>query len=159
MTSLDQLDGWSYWALNAVTVGSAIAVSKLIFLPFYRQSNGELSSLPTFQSTTNSEASPAKKSLTATARFALMLLLGGLFVASALQPESYTFEKLASALGKGGLGMLFYFVWARRQTFRFSRTPEKLEHLLGVMVLMLTLLFWMVVASGSASAAYERLIG
>lgn len=63
-----------------------------------------------------------------------------------LHTEDYTPINLAKSLGKIGLGFLVYLTCARRLVIRFPRAPEKLEHLMGGMSLVLVLLFWMVIA-------------
>ena len=147
--SLKPLEGWPLVALNMVTVGSAIALSKFIFLPFYndlRDNSQPLSSLKLEAALTTTSTQPA---LSITAKWAIALLIGGLVSASALHAEDYTLVNLAKSLGKGGLGFLLYQVCVRRLTFNFSRTPEKLEHLIGGMSLLLTLLFWMAIEYGT----------
>lgn len=147
--SLKQLEGWPLVTLNVVTVGSAIALSKFIFLPFYndlRDNSQPLSSLQPDAALTTTSAQPA---LSATAKWAVALLIGGLVFASALHVEDYTLVNVAKALGKGGLGVLLYQVCVRRLTLNFSRAPEKLEHLIGGMSLLLTLLFWMAIEYGA----------
>ncbi|MEO1386635.1 MAG: cation:proton antiporter [Cyanobacteria bacterium J06634_6] len=157
--SLKQLEGLPLIALNVVTVGSAIALSQFIFLPFYndlRDNSPKLSSLQSagVQSAGVQSAGVLTKASTQpafsiTARWAVALLIGGLVVASALHIEEYTPANLAKALGKGGLGFLLYQVCVRRLKFNFSQTPEKLEHIVGGMSLLLTLLFWMAVEYGA----------
>jgi len=148
--SLKQLDGWPSVTLNVVTVGSAIAFSKFIFLPVYNDLKGSSHPLPSIQSATALPAAAVQPALSVTAKWAVALLVSALVLASALHAEDYTPANLAKALGKGGLGFLLYQVFVRisrrRFAFEFSQTPEKLEHLIGGMSLLLTLLFWLVVA-------------
>lgn len=145
LLTLKQLTGWQSISLNIVTVGSAIAVSKLIFLPFYndlQNDSPDTSSQP-------EELSPSKQSqptLSETARWAIILLLAGLVVASVLNPGECTPANLAKSLGKVGLGFLLYQTCTSRLTINFPRAPERLEHLIGGMSVMLILLFLMVVA-------------
>ena len=147
--SLKQLDGWPLTALNVVTVGSAIALSKFIFLPFYNDLRDKPPELSSLQPAGTLAKTPAQPALSATAQCAVALLISGLVFASALHIEDYTLPNLAKALGKGGLGFLLYQLCARRFTFSFSRTPEQLEHLIGGMSLLLTLLFWMAIEYGA----------
>ena len=147
--SLKPLEGWPLTALNVVTVGSAIALSKFIFLPFYNDLQDNSQTLPSLQAAEGPIVTPAQPALSATAKWAVTLLIGGLVSASALHAEDYTLVNLAKALGKGGLGFLLYQVCIRRLTFSFSRAPENLEHLIGGMSLLLTLLFWMAVEYGA----------
>ncbi|MEL7225202.1 MAG: proton-conducting transporter membrane subunit, partial [Cyanobacteria bacterium J06576_12] len=141
--TLKQIDGWQAIAINIATVGSAIAVSKLIFLPFYNDlTNNPQTALPK----TSLSPKPTKQASSKTATWSIGLLLTGLVVGSALQPESYTLANLAKALGKVGLGFLIYQIGTRNLTIDISRTPERLENLIGGMSIVLALLFWIVVA-------------
>ncbi|MEO1622954.1 MAG: cation:proton antiporter [Cyanobacteria bacterium J06632_3] len=142
--SLKELDGVPSIVLNVVTVGSAIALSKFIFLPVYndfRRDSRDKSKQPGAALA----IAPAQPNLSIAAKWAVALLIGGLVAGSVLHAEDYTLVNLAKALGKGGLGFLLYQVCARKLAFSFSRAPEKLDHLIGCMSLLLTLLFWMAV--------------
>ena len=134
--TLKQLDGWQSIVLNIVTVGSAIAVSKFIFLPFHNDFSGE-----------QQKNSPKASSfLPKTAWCAVGLLLTALVVGTVLHADDYTLPNLAKATGKVGLGFLIYQIAARKLTLRLPRNPEKLEHLIGGMSMMLILVFLMVIA-------------
>ncbi|MEL6813684.1 MAG: cation:proton antiporter [Cyanobacteria bacterium J06598_3] len=141
--TLKQLVGWQSISLNIVAVGSAIAVSKFIFLPFY---DDLYNNSPPLQPEKHLPAPSLQPTLPPTAWSAVILLLVGLVAASMLHTEDYTPINLAKSLGKIGLGFLVYLTCARRLVIRFPRAPEKLEHLMGGMSLVLVLLFWMVIA-------------
>lgn len=145
LRTLNQLAGWQSISLNIVAVGSAIAVSKFIFLPFY---NDLLNNSPESSSQREALLPPQSvpPTLSPTAWSAIILLLIGLVAASALHTEDYTPINLAKSLGKIGLGFLVYQTCARRLMLSLPQAPEKLEHLIGGMSLVLVFLFWMVIA-------------
>ena len=140
--TLKQLDSWHGVVLNIVTVGSAIAMAKLIFLPVYN----DLKPFPK-KSQLQLEKPSIKQSpaLPKTATYAVVLLVITLVAASTLHIEDYTIIGIAKALGKVGLGILIYQILTSKLPLKISQTPEKLEHLIGGMSLMLILLFWIAV--------------
>ena len=64
--------------------------------------------------------------------------------------EDYQLANLLKALGKVGLGWLIYAIALRGPLnlarIRLPRAPERLDHLMGGMSLILVLLFWRVLA-------------
>lgn len=60
--------------------------------------------------------------------------------------QAYTLANVAKPLVTIGLGWLAYFVVFQRSQPQLPRQLEQLEHLIGVMSLMLILLFWTGVA-------------
>ncbi|HHP7244793.1 MAG TPA: cation:proton antiporter [Elainellaceae cyanobacterium] len=127
--TLKDLLPWQAIAMNIAALGTTTAFAKFIFLPFaYRQE---------FTGWENVKYG---------FWLAMMLLLGGLIAANSFNFEVYTLMNLAKSLVVIGVGWLTYFVIFRKWTLKLPRTLERLEHLIGVMSLMLTLLFWMVVA-------------
>lgn len=146
LLTLKQLAGWQSISLNVVAVGSAIAVSKLIFLPFYNDLQEKSLAIASPQPEELSPSQRLQPTLSQTAWSAIILLIVWLVVPSALHMEDYTLTNLAKSLGKVGLGFLLYQTCTRRLTINVPRAPEKLEQLIGGMSLMLILLFWMVLA-------------
>ncbi len=128
--TLKQLVPWQEVAMNIAAVGTAIALAKFIFLPFAPPQ------APAEQ----------KKEIQPGFWLAISLLLGGLAIANALYPEGYTMTNLVKSLTTIGIGWLAYNLIGQKLTLKIPRVPEQLEHLIGVMSLMLTLLFWMVLA-------------
>ena len=120
-----QLLPWQEIAMNIAAVGTAIAFAKFIFLPFKTAEPGK-----------------GKSGLW----LAIMLLLGGLIAANGLEREVYTVANLVKALITISVGWLAHFLIFQRSTLKLPRLLEQFEHLIGVMSLMLTLLFWMALA-------------
>ena len=137
--TLNQLEGWQLVALNVAAVGTATAFAKFIFLPFAQRP-------VTPDGAIISEKPGSQPPLGFW--LAITLLLGGLIAASALHSEDYTAVNLAKSLGKIGAGWLLYAVFVRRlfntDSVQLPWAPERLEHLIGGMSLVLILLFWMV---------------
>ena len=125
--TLKQLDSWQAVVMNIVAVGSAIAFAKFIFLP-----------------STHDSAASSKNKLGLWA--AIVLLLGGLTAANGLYIDAYTVENLGKAIVTISAGWLVYALIVQNITLKLPRLFEQLEHLIGVMSLVLTLLFWMVLA-------------
>jgi multicomponent Na+:H+ antiporter subunit D len=119
---------WQAIAMNIAATGTAIVYAKFIFLPHKRQ---------------DEEARPKLQ-------FgfwpAMVLLLGGLFVANIVYYEAYTLENIVKPLAIIGIGWLAYFLIFRRIAIDLPRMFEQFEHLIGVMGLTLVLLFWMALA-------------
>ena len=119
--TMKNLVPWQIIGMNIATLGTAISFAKFIFLP--RGGEGKL----------KSGFWPA-----------ILLLLGGLVLANGLYYEAYTVANIVKPLVTIGIGWLAYLFIFRRISIQLPRVAEKLEHLIGVMSLMLTLLFWMV---------------
>ncbi|MBW4654406.1 MAG: cation:proton antiporter [Kaiparowitsia implicata GSE-PSE-MK54-09C] len=129
--TLKGLVGWRAIALNGAAVGTAILMSKFLFLPS--------SSWPD-----KGDSLPSPRARPAELWTALGLLLSGLVVANGTSLDSYTGANLVKALGTLGLGGLIYYFTLQTVTLRIPRGAETLEHLIGAMSLMLAALFWMV---------------
>ncbi|NET55274.1 MAG: cation:proton antiporter [Symploca sp. SIO2E6] len=123
-----QLVPWQEITMNIAAVGTSIALAKFIFLPFQQPA-----------------ASMGKKPLKSGLWLAIVLLLGGLVVANGLYIEGYTVSNLSKSLITIGVGWLAYFLIFKKFHLKLPPVVEQLEHLIGVMSLVLTLLFWMVV--------------
>jgi multicomponent Na+:H+ antiporter subunit D len=119
---------WQIIGMNIAALGTAIVYAKFIFLPHRSQLEGER--------------------LTLRAGFwtAMVLLLGGLFVANIFYFEAFTFENVVKPIAITILGWVIHWAVFRRFTLKLPRLLEKFEHLIGVMSLTLILLFWMALA-------------
>ncbi|NER51664.1 MAG: cation:proton antiporter, partial [Symploca sp. SIO1A3] len=102
-------------------LGTAISFAKFIFLPRGGEGN-------------------AKSGFWA----AMTILLSGLVIANCVYYDAYTISNIVKPLVTIGIGWLAYFVIFQRVTVKLPRVIEQFDHLIGVMSLMLTLLFWMV---------------
>lgn len=119
---------WQVIGMNLAALGTAISFAKLIFLPHKNQDRAERSPLqPGFWA-------------------AMVVLLGGLFVANVVYYEAYTVENVVKPLLTIFAGWVAYFLVFRRLVFKLPRLLEQFEHLIGVMSLSLILLFWMALA-------------
>ena len=66
--------------------------------------------------------------------------------ANGFYPEAYQLNNGLKALLIAGLGWLIYFMIFKRIALKLPRMLEKFEQLIGVMSVVLTGLFWMVLA-------------
>ncbi len=121
---------WQVVGMNVAALGTAISFAKFIFLPHSRTASADDS------------AAPPKPGFWP----AIVLLLGGLVLANGLYYEAYTLTNIVKPLATIALGWLAYFFIFQKLSIQLPRAAEKFEHLIGGMSLMLTLLFWMVVA-------------
>ncbi|MEO0538318.1 MAG: cation:proton antiporter [Cyanobacteria bacterium P01_A01_bin.123] len=136
--TLGQLVPWQANVMNVAAVGTAIAFAKFIFLPFNqsRPDQPELSDI-------KSDIKSVKPGLW----WAMTLLLGALILGNGLHYDVYyKVANLVKALIITGIGWLIYVFIIQKVTLKLPRMLEQFEHLIGVMSLMLTLLFWMVMA-------------
>lgn len=139
--ALKQIPAWQSWAMTTISVGTAIAMAKFLWIPIATHSS-------TAPSSDRHNSSPLKT--TATDRgcwLALLLLTGGLLLANALHYDVYTVPNIRKALITVGIGIVSYRLTQPASitipTIKTSRM-ENLEHLIGAMSLVLALLFWMV---------------
>ncbi len=112
---------WQFVGMNLAALGTAISFAKFIFLPHRGEGKAQQDLWP-----------------------ALVILLGGLVVANVIYYEAYTLANIGKPLLTIGLGWGAYLLIFRRLAIKLPRVVEQFDHLIGVMSLMLTLLFWMV---------------
>jgi multicomponent Na+:H+ antiporter subunit D len=123
--ALKSLLPWQQFAMNVASVGTVVVFARLIMLP-HRQK--------------------AEKSTARGFWPAILLLLGGLVVTNGFYLEAYTPANLVKALAILGLGWLAYALLVQRVSLILPRAMEQLEHLVGMMSLVLIGLFWLVLA-------------
>ncbi len=134
--TLSYLSGWQQVVMSGAAVGTAIAFSKLLFLP-------------------TKLGWPKLKA--PGLWWALLPLLSGLLLANSLYGDAYTTKNLLKALATIGGGWLIYGLmsWCIAQNFtkqlqlanvRLPATFERLENLIGMMSLILSLLLGMTLA-------------
>ncbi|NJK57373.1 MAG: cation:proton antiporter [Pleurocapsa sp. SU_5_0] len=124
---------WQAIAMNIAALGTAISFAKFIFLPhqsFHRQ--GKESELE------------KKKQLQPGFWWAMVILLGGLAAVNVFYYEAYTITNTIKPLVTIALGWLAYLLIFKKLVIKLPRYFEQLDHLMGVMSLMLILLFWIV---------------
>ncbi len=111
---------WQDWVMHLVAVGTAVAFAKFIFLPH--------------------QAVPQKLSLGFWV--AIGILLGGLLVANVVYLEAYNLENMLKAIAIVLGGWLIYYLLCSRISLNLPRQLESFEHLMGMMILVSLVLFW-----------------
>jgi len=117
--TLKGLPPWLAIGLNGAAIGTVIAFSKFVFLK------------PIFQG----KAFPAGLGL------ALVVLLGGLALGNVVYLQAFTPLNLLKALLVCGIGAGLYGGLVRNLNLKLPDGGEKLDHLVGMMSISLTLLF------------------
>ncbi len=120
---------WQVIGMNIAAFGTAISFAKLIFIPH------------------QSAATAASKPLNRGFWVAIAMLIGGLLVTNLFYIEAYTWANVIKPLATIALGWLAYFLIFKRLTVKIPRMFERLDHLMGMMSLMLVFLFWAVFAT------------
>jgi multicomponent Na+:H+ antiporter subunit D len=116
---------WQVTAMNIAALGTAISFAKFIFLPHEKDEQAKVK--PGFWA-------------------AIIVLIGGLFLANVVYYEAYTVANIIKPLVTIFLGWLAYFLIFRHTTLKLPRLLEQFDHLIGVMSLMLVLLLGIVLA-------------
>jgi multicomponent Na+:H+ antiporter subunit D len=119
---------WQVIGMNIAALGTAISFAKFIFLPHQPQ---PIKSRPALQ--------PGFW-------VAMLLLVGGLFVANVVYYDAYSWSNIVKPLATIGLGWGAYWVVFRRLAIKLPRMLERFDHLIGFMGLSLILVFWMALA-------------
>ena len=112
--------------MNVAALGTAISFAKFIFLP-HSSETGEAAVKPGFWS-------------------AMVLLLSGLVLANGLYYEAYSLSNVVKPLLTIAAGWLAYLFIFKKLSVQLPRVPEQFEHVIGAMSLVLTFLFWIVLA-------------
>ncbi|NEQ99381.1 MAG: cation:proton antiporter [Cyanothece sp. SIO2G6] len=120
------LVSWQVIGMNVAALGTAISFAKFIFLPHVSK--------------------PATTGVKKGFWVAIVLLLGGLVLANAFYYEAYTLANIVKPVVTIALGWLAHLLIFQKVSIKLPRTPERLNHLIGVMSLMLTFLLWMELA-------------
>lgn len=131
---------WQEVAMNLAAVGTAISFAKFIFLPttFPWQASGAAAG--------DSAGAVVSVAVRRNLLPALAVLIGGLILGNAVYLEAYSADKILKAIVTIGLGWFLYHTVIHRLNLKLPQAPEQFENLIGTMSLMLTLIFWMVVA-------------
>lgn len=112
---------WQVIGMNIAALGTAISFAKFIFLP----RGGEDQVRPGFWP-------------------GLIVLLAGLVVANIAYYDAYTLANTIKPLATIFLGWFIYLFIIQKISLKLPRVLEQIDHLMGVMSVMLILLFWMV---------------
>ncbi|MEO1133261.1 MAG: proton-conducting transporter membrane subunit, partial [Cyanobacteria bacterium J06639_1] len=123
--ALDRLVPWQSNVMTVAAVGTAIVFAKFLFLPV---------------AVGGAESKPLARGYS----WAVVTLGAGLLAANGMTFDAYTLTKIGKALITIGTGWLAAWLVFRQQFLRLSRHLETLEHLIGGMSLVLTLVFWAV---------------
>ncbi|MDA0268867.1 MAG: cation:proton antiporter [Cyanobacteria bacterium] len=115
--------------MTVASLGTAIAFSKFIFLPFKTQTI----------------AVDIAKSASGFWG-AIMVLLGALIIATGLHLETYQMGNIIKAILTVSLGWLVYRLFLKDLCLQLPKGIERLENLIGVMSLVLVSLFGMLLA-------------
>jgi multicomponent Na+:H+ antiporter subunit D len=150
--TLKNLLPWQTVLMNLAAIGTAISFAKFLFLPMQppfawaTSSPPEHSPSPEVSQTVSFESVHSPQAGNSGLWLAWTLLLGGLVVTNGLYWPAYTGTKVLKALGTLVLGWAIYHGIIRRVSLQLPRVLEEFDHLLGMMSVMLTLLFWLVLA-------------
>lgn len=126
--TLKTIQPWQVIGMNVAALGTAISFAKFIFLP-------------------HGNPAPPAKSIDNPGFWAAMgMLLGGLVLANVFYLEAYSPTAMAKAILTLGAGWLVYWLIIRSLPLKLPPMMEQFDNLIGTMSLMLTLLFWMVLA-------------
>ncbi|MDX2230281.1 MAG: cation:proton antiporter [Leptolyngbyaceae cyanobacterium bins.349] len=128
--TMKNLVPWQVIGMNIAAWGTAISFAKFIFLP-----------------RRDSKLLEEQKPLTTGFWIAVIGLISGLLLANVVYFEAYTLQNIIKPLATIALGWLAYFLVFRRLSVRLPRMLEQLDHLMGMMSLMLVFLFWAVFAT------------
>ncbi len=136
--TLKTIQPWQVIGMNVAALGTAISFAKFIFLPHgTRRSEDSLAEVD----------QPALKSIDNPGFWIAMgILLGGLVLANGFYLKAYSLVSMAKAILTLGAGWSVYWLVIRRVPLKLPRMMEQFDNLIGTMSLMLTLLFWMVLA-------------
>lgn len=129
--TLEQLAPWQSMVMNVGATGTAILYVKFIFLPHGRA--------------TDLKEQPV---LSLGFWLALVLLIGGLLIANGIYLPAYTLSNIVKVLVVIAIGWLAHILLFQRSLFNLPRMPERFEHLIGAMSLVLILIFWLLLAFG-----------
>lgn len=122
---LKEVSPWLGIALNVAAIGTAIIFAKPILLPHRKYE---------------------KRTITANLALAIALLVGVLAISNSFYWQAYTGANAFKALAIIGVGWGVYYAILHHFGPSIPRTIEKLEHLIGTMILLLVGLFLLVQA-------------
>ncbi|MGY6530783.1 MAG: cation:proton antiporter [Cyanobacterium sp.] len=126
--ALKSLSSTEELLMNISAVGTAMIYAKFIFLP--------------------SDGIDRVKS---NVWWGVIPLMVAIFGANFLYLGAYTPLSILKALGLNAIGFALHLVMFKKMVFTLSRYFEELEQIIGVMILMLVVLFWMVVSLSPVS--------
>ena len=141
---------WQVIGMNIAALGTAISFAKFIFLP-----HKKLVMRPNNQVKTKGETGgegdgetrkegDGEKKIQSGFWWAMVILLGGLIAANVIYYEAYTLKNIIKPLATIAVGWLAYLFIFKKSVIKIPRVMEQFDHLIGVMVMTLILLFWII---------------
>ncbi|MEM7792819.1 MAG: cation:proton antiporter [Cyanobacteria bacterium P01_C01_bin.118] len=115
---------WQVIGMNIAAFGTAVSFAKFIFLPH----------------------EPVETDVKAGFWSAVIVLLSGLVLANGIYYEAYSLSNVVKPLLTIAAGWLAYILIFQKLSIKLPRVAEQFDHLIGAMSLMLTFLFWIVLA-------------
>ena len=148
---------WQVIAMNIAALGTAISFAKFIFLPHEtlaldnnqtvnisgKIGQGENKQVESSPKLTKNEHGKTQK-VSSGFWWAMVLLLGGLVAANGFYYEAYNLKNVIKPLVTIFIGWLAYIFIFKKLAIKLPRELEKIDHLMGFMAVMLTLLFWII---------------
>lgn len=131
---------WQEIAMNIAALGTAISFAKFIFLPNLAFNKNLVIS---DHEEIGKQADGDSKKLTGL-WLAMIILLGGLIAANGFYYEAYNLKNIIKPLVTILIGWLAYLLIFKNLAIKLPRELEKIDHLMGFMAVMLTLLFWII---------------
>ncbi|MEM9508552.1 MAG: cation:proton antiporter [Cyanobacteria bacterium P01_E01_bin.35] len=139
---------WQVIVMNLTTIGTAIIFAKFIFLPHEKKPLLSSAIVEIDREQSVKELSPTEISgekeqkISAGFWWAIAFLLSGLIAANSYYYEAYTLRNVVKSLLIIFVGWLGYWLIFKNLAIKLPRENEKLDHLIGLMSLMLILLLW-----------------
>ena len=121
--TFDNLLPWQTTMMNIAAIGTAIVYAKFIFLPHGQET----------------EIRPGLWT-------PIILLFVALVAANSVYLPAYTIDNIIKAVAIIGIGWLAHFLIFQRLVISIPRVLEQLEHLIGMMSVILLSLFWLLTA-------------
>lgn len=134
--ALKDLAPWQSITMNTAALGTTIAMTTFLWIPPQHNQRQNL----------GLELTQARQPRKIGLGLAITVLLSGLLAANFLDLEAYTLDSTSKALILVVAGWLISILWLRKLRIHLPKVMEQFKHLIGVMSLTLTLLFWMVVS-------------
>ena len=132
---------WQVIAMNVATVGTVITFAKFIFLPHSTRDRHHDDLAVDGETGRHGDT---KKKIQPGFWGAIIILLGGLVGANLVYYEAYTLTNIIKPLVTIVIGWVAYLFIFKKLVLKLPRAIEKLDHLIGIMSLMLILVFWMI---------------
>ena len=146
---------WQVIGMNIAALGTAISFAKFIFLP--RKKLVMRPNNPNNKVKTDGEKGgegDRKKKIQPGFWWAMVILLGGLIAANVIYYEAYTLKNMIKPLATIAVGWLAYLFIFKKSVIKLPRVMEQFEHLIGIMVITLILLFWTIWTRSHLSISY-----